>query len=545
MEDSQSPRIAMWLADSQNKTLPSALLQELDNVCGAVVLCGSDSQLDNALEKAMRAGADAEWLGVGLLILSMGLDSDAVESRHSGDEDEKDLLARSARAAEAASRVLSKSKNCERLWGRARAILCSRLRSLSELNSGKDVHRINLRCVEAGEDAVRTLQQKDGDSEWIEARTNLAGALRDLALQESKQERSRRLLERAIQAHEEAFGELERRGERPDEAVQLNRFALTMLEYADILGKEEACNALDRAAAAEEKAEKILSEQVAKFPRNQDWRVELTFARENLGFANMLRADYESGGIARKLYSRAVEAYEASLQGRSRESDPDRWADIQTGLAHSLFGLARNSSATVRDRFWQRAIAAYEAALEVFTPEDYPEQCSHFNELLAITLHQLLEGKKGKKARSLLARIVSALEKSLDSHTMTTDPLREAHMKLGLAKNLRELSNLETHSNGQERHRRALELCESAITVIDRMDKPFNQPMPRNTLGNICFELATRCENKDESMAFWEKAKNAYYEGIELCVGEAAVWKPELIGSLKCIADIVQQDERS
>ena len=60
MGESQFSRIAMWLADPRHKPLPSALLQELDNVCGAVVLCGPDSQLDNALEKAMRAGADAD-----------------------------------------------------------------------------------------------------------------------------------------------------------------------------------------------------------------------------------------------------------------------------------------------------------------------------------------------------------------------------------------------------------------------------------------------------------------------------------------------------
>ena len=533
MGEGQFSRIALLLADPRLKSLPSALRKEFDNVCGADILCGSDSILDKALAKATKSRGDSAGLGIGLLILSVDLFSDALESRRSGEEDAKGLFARSARTAEAASRAFSKSDNCDRLWGRARAMHCASLRSLGEMNSGPTARRIFLRCVEAGEEAVQALDENERDPEWIEARINLAEALRALAVQHEDNADSRSLLERAIQAHEGAVGKLERGGQRGQEAIQLNRFAITLLEYADVLEREDACEALERAAAVAEKAAKMLS--------GKDQRVEMALAQENLAMACINRAERESGGKARKLFSRAVDAFEATLRRRPREIDPAHWALTQTRLAHAISGMTSSSPKAVRERQVPRAIAAYDAALEVYTPEDFPEECYNFNEQLALAIAEISDGKKGKKARRLLSRAVQALETALSSNAAAADPLRTAHMKIGLAANLRMLSNLDPHGGDLQRHRRGLELCESAIPVIDRMDGPINRPMPRNVLGNICFEIANRGDNDEESLALYKKAVSAYQEGVDLSVGEAEIWKPELQKSLNYVANFLKQ----
>jgi len=87
-----------------------------------------------------------------------------------------------------------------------------------------------------------------------------------------------------------------------------------------------------------------------------DWAM----TQNNLGTALETLGERESG-TAR--LERAVAAYRAALEERTRERVPLDWAKTQTNLGNALEALGERESGTAR---LEQAVAAYNGALEVF-----------------------------------------------------------------------------------------------------------------------------------------------------------------------------------
>jgi tetratricopeptide (TPR) repeat protein len=156
---------------------------------------------------------------------------------------------------------------------------------------------------------------------------------------------------------------------------------------------------------------------------------------------------------------RAVQAYEAALQERTRERAPLDWAATQNNLGAALRVLGERGD----DAALRRAVQAYEAALQERTRERVPLDWAATQNNLGNALRVL--GERGDD--DALRRAVQAFEAALQERTRERAPLDWAATQTNLGIALRILG--ERGDNG-EALRRAVQAFEAALEVFRRHD---------------------------------------------------------------------------
>lgn len=491
--------------------LPEGLLRELETVRGADVLCGTDPELDRAIEDAARICPD---LRDRLPNHAFSLFFDASPAK-SENEDSVAVYARVARASEAAARICeSEGAPARKRWAQMREQLCCSLRVLGELSEEEnESRRLLARAVEAGEDAFQIFAECDRPRESAVAKGHLAHVLRIQASMAKDREESGRILARAIVAAEGARATLEHGlGNQQDQSQQLlNALSMVQLDGIRIFDGEDPGRNPARAVEEQKAA-------LDKLIRKDDPQA-YALAQEQLGLARSSQAELETGKEARRMHAAAAEAFEAASHIRSEKDAPARWAQCIAWLASSLRSQAESSGRSASARLYERAAGAYESALRVYTPEKFSKESIYYHEMLAeVLLARAALGEFGN-VRQPLQRARKVYQRAIPIAAERGAPLDKARLQIGLVSTLRKLAFCVSADKAMRLYRQALEHCEEASGIFDREARPENRLKARVLLAAVFSETAYRCMNVNESVELFDRSIRIYEDGLKECEG--------------------------
>ena len=97
---------------------------------------------------------------------------------------------------------------------------------------------------------------------------------------------------------------------------------------------------------------------------------------------------------------RAIAAYNAALEVRTRTNFPIRWARIHIGLANAYANRVRGD----RAENLERAISAYSAALKVYTRADFPVRWAMTQKNPGAAFSDRVRGDRAEKCRTCHSR---------------------------------------------------------------------------------------------------------------------------------------------
>ncbi|PSR17315.1 hypothetical protein C8255_13325 [filamentous cyanobacterium CCP3] len=199
-------------------------------------------------------------------------------------------------------------------------------------------------------------------------------------------------LELSIDAHKQALKFFDRKAFPYEWAAEQNNLGRA---YNDRIRGERADN-LERAIAAYQAALQVRTRD--GFP--QDWAM----TQNNLGTAYLNRirgerAENLENAFVQTSLEKAIAAYEAALQVRTRDAFPQQWAATQNNLGTAYSDAAKQPlrerirgerAENLENAFVQtsleKAIAAYQAALQVYTRDAFPQQWAETQGNLVLSL---------------------------------------------------------------------------------------------------------------------------------------------------------------
>ena len=110
---------------------------------------------------------------------------------------------------------------------------------------------------------------------------------------------------------------------------------------------------------------------------------ERAMCENDLGNALKAQGERSGGAAGLALLARAVSAYEAALEVRTRAEIPANWAMTQNNLGNALQVQGQRSGGAAGLALLARAVSAYEAALEVYTRAEIPANWAMTQENIA------------------------------------------------------------------------------------------------------------------------------------------------------------------
>ena len=199
-----------------------------------------------------------------------------------------------------------------------------------------------------------------------------------------------------------------------------------------------------------------------------------------LGNALSVLGERESGT---ERLEKAVEAYRAALEARTRERGPLDWAMTQNNLGNALQTLGERESGTER---LEQAVAVYRAALEERARERVPLQWAATQNNLGNALSVLGE-RESDTAR--LEQAVAVYRAALEEYTREHVPLQWAATQNNLGAALRTLGERES---GTERLEQAVAAFHAALEERTRERVPLQWTMTQNNLDRALRRLHGR-----------------------------------------------------
>ncbi|MEM8739493.1 MAG: hypothetical protein AAGG38_13600, partial [Planctomycetota bacterium] len=142
-------------------------------------------------------------------------------------------------------------------------------------------------------------------------------------------------------------------------------------------------------------------------PASADWAT----TQNNLGIAYCQLPTGDRG----ESLGRAIAAYEAAFQVRTRDAHPVDWAATQNNLGNAYSKLPTGD----RGEHLGRAIAAYQAALQVRTRDAHPVQWAMTQNNLGVAYSDLPTGDRGEN----LGRAIAAYQAALQVRTRDAHPV--------------------------------------------------------------------------------------------------------------------------
>jgi tetratricopeptide (TPR) repeat protein len=203
-----------------------------------------------------------------------------------------------------------------------------------------------------------------------------------------------------------------------------------------------------------------------------------------------------------KALERAISAFSAALNERSRERVPLDWAMTQNNLGNTLSALGQRESGTAR---LEEAVSVFRAALEERTLDQVPLNWAMTQNNLGVALWALGERESGTEH---LKEAASAFRASLGEFRRERVPLRWAMTQNNLGNALCALGERET---GTAHLGEAVSAYCAALEEQSRERVPLDWAMTQNNLGTALYLLGQR----ESGNARLEEAVSAYRAALE------------------------------
>jgi len=300
----------------------------------------------------------------------------------------------------------------------------------------------------------------------------------------------RNLLETAVIAYKQALSDLPNGDDLDDRRGALQDGLGIAL--AQLGKREEGTQRLEKAVEAFHAALEIRTRE--RLP------LEWATTQNNLGSALLTLGKREEGT---ERFEQAVGAYRAALEVRTRKRLPLHWATTQSNLGIALRNLGERENGTQR---LKQAVGAYRAALEVRTRERLPLKWATTQNNLGIALRNLGEREEGTER---LEQAVQAYRAALKVHTREQLPLDWAMTQNNLGN---ALSTIGEREEGTERLEQAVEAYQAALVVHSREQFPLDWAMTQNNLG---YALSTIGEREERTERL-EQAVKAHRAALEV-----------------------------
>ena len=247
---------------------------------------------------------------------------------------------------------------------------------------------------------------------------------------------------------------------------------------------QEGTTLLSRAVTAYEAALEVRT--------RTDHPVQWATTMQNLAGALLEQGKRTAGQAGTTLLSRAVTAYEAALEITTRTEHPVDWATTMQNLAIALRNQGSRTDGQAGTTLLSRAVTAFEAALEVRTRNDHPVQWATTMQNLAIALQQQGKRTAGQAGTTLLSRAVTAYEDALEVRTRADHPVQWATTMQNLAIALREQGSRTAGQAGTTLLSRAVTAYEDALEVTTRADHPVQWAGTMQNLAGALLEQGSR-----------------------------------------------------
>lgn len=383
-------------------------------------------------------------------------------------------------------------------------------------------------AIEHAEESIRVITKDEHPAEWLCAHEALANSLRLNADRVESSADRRDLLERVVEAVENALTV-------DTKLIQLRQLpglqlaiAAASLELSNYIKDESAVSMLARAA-------KIQQQALENLDRRRDLH-RWSRAQDNLGnimirqCIRMKQSGSKDEESLRNNYAVAGKAFKAALRGRSRNADPESWSRINFHLATALrLEASYFSNDADKVRFLKVAIKSYEEAWRAISYEDSPKHHAQTADDFGGALSELATLSKGRKSRRLLERSVEVLETAGQNFDRRIDTPLWVSLKLELGKSLRLLAEMSPEKDmALNYYGVCVQRAEEAIGIADEESLELAQVGLRMFLGRVYFEMVSRLSEGELADTLLEKAIRIYEDGVRKCKGEASHLKEDM-----------------
>ncbi len=414
-------------------------------------------------------------------------------------------------------------------WAITRNNMAVVLNTIGEMEEESDTL---LRARDMFAESMSVFEAEKDDVNWAAAKNNIGNILLLLGLRAG----DFAMMEEGLAAYRAALDRRDRTKVPLDWANSQYNVGLAEFQIADPRGDIAG---LERAEAAYRAALEVLTPQTPA-----EWGA----TNSNLG--NTLNAL----GLARNdpaIIGAAIEAFEAALSVRDRETWPALWAATTLNMGNALSNLARHELGT--DSI-ERAAAAYEAALTVFDRARQPLDWASAQSNLGVALQTIGQRKQDvptlerstqamRAALEIYARerfpldwamvhnnlantqqLLAVLSgdpafygqaaanfgEALEEYRRDRTPLQWAMTTASLADALQNLSNTESDT---ARLKESIQLRRDALEVLSPDNAAVDWAKAQNGLGTGLLNLSTREQRSDllpEAMAAFEASTRVY-----------------------------------
>lgn len=243
--------------------------------------------------------------------------------------------------------------------------------------------------------------------------------------------------------------------------------------------------------------------------------VDRAATQSALGAALDAQGQRSSGPEAATLLQRAVEAYRASLQVRTRAAWPDDWAITQLNLGSALLTLGIHATGAEMVTLMDQSVQAIRAALEIFTRADRPADWALAQIVLGVSLEEQGSRRNGAEAQTLLAQAVQAYRAALEVFSASTDPNSWATTQHNLGLALQTQGERVGGPQALALLKQSAESFRAALEVFTRADYPQDWARTQHNLGNVLEDQGERIGDT-EGLALLQHAVRCYRAALEV-----------------------------
>jgi tetratricopeptide (TPR) repeat protein len=219
-----------------------------------------------------------------------------------------------------------------------------------------------------------------------------------------------------------------------------------------------------------------------------------------------------------KYLNEAIEAFELSLQVRTRENLPLEWAGTHNNLGNVYYALSLRTSGHEKLQLLKKAFEEYSKTAEVYTIEYidgflYPGVQNN----LGVVLTDIGRQTDGEESTKFFVKALLAFNNGLRVSGIKNWDLREiwATTQINLANTYSELARRTRGDESKNFLNRALSADSLALQVFSCELFPYEWSQVQNNLGSIFTELGVRTIGQ-ESLLYLKNAVDAFTLALQI-----------------------------
>ena len=376
-----------------------------------------------------------------------------------------------------------------------------------ERANGENSAQSLAQAVQAFQNALEILTKAEYPQNWAQIQLCLGTALMDEG-ERASGDKAQALLEQSVQAFRRAL-EVDTQADHPqDWALTQNDLGIALKDQAERATSETFGALLDQAVQAFRSALEVRTR--ADLP--EDW------AQTQLNLGSALRDEGERVGYDKSsaLLAQAVQAFCSALEVYTKADLPQEWAATQSSLGITLKDEGSRASGEKATALFDQAVQAFRSALEVYTKADLPQDWARTQNNLGIALKVEAERFTGTQAIALFDQAVQAYRGALEVRTKADLPQAWALTQNNLGNALDNEGALTPGEKGSELFEQAVQAYRSALEVRTKAALPQDWASTQNNLGNALDNEGLRATSKQQAIALFEQAAQAYRSALEV-----------------------------